>query len=478
MEYSGAFPSATVSPVGDQLLASLLEVGVDALAFAPNPLPSEEDSLPGVVVPVEPKSDHEGGEEDDEGFEDFCEDEENTLIRNPSAATPGDHLNLEDLPDTSELEDLFLPGVGLEEEKDFLTSSIYDPVLAYDPVFCPVKLPSDEILELDQGVAMEISLDHHSYNDLPLATPIPPTTLTSAPATSSPSPFLASPSMNTRFVFPPVTNDPSPLIVPSKLPDQFVLSQTTSPATVRQDSELDLICSVLSEGMKSKESPISLAELRINQAEILLDNSSPLSVSSCDGSYFAGDNNSFSSRSSPSPLTTSSSPSPLLLSGATDNRGSQTDSNETPVNTKPFDVSPDSDQYSRSKTSLVSTSSEELSPSPDTRQRHAATIDSNSIVEMPFYNFKKMLDSTEVSEIDKEQAKAVRRRGKNKLAAKNCRQRKIDIVNGLQYEIQLLKSQQEELIRRTKVEENLVLSYKNRCSEILRSRNCQLQSIY
>ena len=43
-------------------------------------------------------------------------------------------------------------------------------------------------------------------------------------------------------------------------------------------------------------------------------------------------------------------------------------------------------------------------------------------------------------------------RGKNKVAAKVCRQRKIDLVNGLQYEIDLLKGEKDKLLDRTKAE--------------------------
>lgn len=63
----------------------------------------------------------------------------------------------------------------------------------------------------------------------------------------------------------------------------------------------------------------------------------------------------------------------------------------------------------------------------------------NQIVSMPFYEFKKILESSSVSERDKEQAKVIRKRGKNKVAAKHCRQRKVEIIMGLEQEIEKLK---------------------------------------
>ena len=93
-----------------------------------------------------------------------------------------------------------------------------------------------------------------------------------------------------------------------------------------------------------------------------------------------------------------------------------------------------------------------------------ATSDSNKstspssaddkLVSMPFYQFKKILDSPSVPVEKKSNIKTMRRRGKNKVAAKACRQRKVELVMGLQQEIDQLralkdtKSSQEQSLQR------------------------------
>lgn len=92
------------------------------------------------------------------------------------------------------------------------------------------------------------------------------------------------------------------------------------------------------------------------------------------------------------------------------------------------------------------------------------------LVDMPFYQFKKILDSDEVSEADKNMAKTIRRRGKNKAAAKNCRQRKLDMIEGLQSEIDKLKVAKVRVEVRVQSLQKEIEAVRKRCALVERSR--------
>ena len=87
-----------------------------------------------------------------------------------------------------------------------------------------------------------------------------------------------------------------------------------------------------------------------------------------------------------------------------------------------------------------------------------------NIVHMPFYQFKKILDSPSVPDEKKCDIKTVRRRGKNKIAAKTCRQRKLDIVMALQQEIEQLKVVKSQISGRTNSLRREIELLKTRCS--------------
>ncbi len=61
------------------------------------------------------------------------------------------------------------------------------------------------------------------------------------------------------------------------------------------------------------------------------------------------------------------------------------------------------------------------------------------MVEMPFHKFKKYLDDPTVADSEKERLKCLRRRGKNKVAAKNCREKKMTMISGLQQEVNQMR---------------------------------------
>ncbi|KAJ0003544.1 hypothetical protein NQD34_008642 [Periophthalmus magnuspinnatus] len=69
------------------------------------------------------------------------------------------------------------------------------------------------------------------------------------------------------------------------------------------------------------------------------------------------------------------------------------------------------------------------------------------IVNMPVEEFLEVLDSHGFSSEQVTLLRDIRRRGKNKLAAQNCRKRKLDAITGLQEEVSRLQAQRERLLR-------------------------------
>ncbi len=92
------------------------------------------------------------------------------------------------------------------------------------------------------------------------------------------------------------------------------------------------------------------------------------------------------------------------------------------------------------------------------------------LVDMPFYQFKKIVDSGDVSETDKAMAKNIRRRGKNKVAAKNCRQRKLDMIDCLQYEIDKLKTAKVKVEVKVQSLQREIEAVRKHCAMVERSR--------
>ena len=83
---------------------------------------------------------------------------------------------------------------------------------------------------------------------------------------------------------------------------------------------------------------------------------------------------------------------------------------------------------------------------------------------MSFHQFKKYLDDPNVDPMEKEEAKNIRKRGKNKIAAKNCRQKKLEIVMGLQQEIDRMKEEKKRLDMKRQALEREINMLKQRCS--------------
>ncbi|KAL0962000.1 hypothetical protein UPYG_G00334390 [Umbra pygmaea] len=69
------------------------------------------------------------------------------------------------------------------------------------------------------------------------------------------------------------------------------------------------------------------------------------------------------------------------------------------------------------------------------------------IVSMPVEVFLELLEGRGLSAAQVTLLRDIRRRGKNKLAAQNCRKRKLDAITGLQEEVERLQAQRDRLLR-------------------------------
>ena len=142
--------------------------------------------------------------------------------------------------------------------------------------------------------------------------------------------------------------------------------------------------------------------------------------------------------------------------------GSLSCATQTPLSPAPSIAS------SHTPSPMYSPTSQQLSPSTDPDEpRSKHQVDSKEdIVHMPFYQFKRILDSPVVPEHNKSDIKNVRRRGKNKIAAKNCRQRKLDLLLGLQQEIEQLKRLKAQFSVKNQVLQREISHLKTRCSSL------------
>ncbi len=92
---------------------------------------------------------------------------------------------------------------------------------------------------------------------------------------------------------------------------------------------------------------------------------------------------------------------------------------------------------------------EERDLSRDERRARALCIPFSvlQIVNMPVEEFLEALDGHGFSPEQVTLLRDIRRRGKNKLAAQNCRKRKLDAITGLQEEVERLHAQRDRLLR-------------------------------
>ncbi|XP_064183344.1 nuclear factor erythroid 2-related factor 2a isoform X1 [Anguilla rostrata] len=78
------------------------------------------------------------------------------------------------------------------------------------------------------------------------------------------------------------------------------------------------------------------------------------------------------------------------------------------------------------------------------------------IINLPVDDFNEMMSKQQLNEAQLALVRDIRRRGKNKVAAQNCRKRKMENIVGLEYELDSLKEERERLLKeRTETGSNL-----------------------
>ena len=312
----------------------------------------------------------------------------------------------------------------------------------------------EEFFDLDQGVAMDASdaVVSSMNNDLPsVCSPLPSTSLYSP---HPPSLFTSSP-----YYPPPVstTHDVSP--VPDFTRDS------------RDVDELEYFCNTF----LPNPSPLTLPHVKLSPSPHRTSNTTLIMNPQVDtyGGHqqIQTSSNSFNPQQDTIPLEAIMS-LPMVASNGSKWSTSDYSRQDTdrPSGDRRRTPSPSPSYIAPSPASSVFTDypesefGKESLASPDIPQSFNG-IGKSEIIDMPYFEFKKLLDSGSFSERDKEEVKAVRKRGKNKNAAKNCRYRKLEHLSGLQQEIDSLKGKKARLALKALSLQREIDGYKSKCTQ-------------
>jgi hypothetical protein len=102
-----------------------------------------------------------------------------------------------------------------------------------------------------------------------------------------------------------------------------------------------------------------------------------------------------------------------------------------------------------------------LSPAPSTESK--ISEEDQKLIDMPYYQFRKLLDDQSISDTRKEEIKSVRRKGRNKVAAKACRTKKLSLIMGLEQEVEQLRKAKSQIAIKTISLEREIAELKKRC---------------
>lgn len=153
------------------------------------------------------------------------------------------------------------------------------------------------------------------------------------------------------------------------------------------------------------------------------------------------------------PPTTTTNPTTIPIN-QTSSRGSQTERRS------PTPSGPGLSPANSVATEFTYTDSEVDVPSPASPTLYCSRT-KEDLVKMPYYDFKKILESPNVSERDKQSMKAIRKKGKNKEAARDCRTRKLEVIRKLEKDIKELKGQKTMLaLKALKLQKDIEFSKK------------------
>lgn len=329
----------------------------------------------------------------------------------------------------------------------------------------------NELFELDQGVAMESS-EHHlhsmscfddNFHDFTsFYNPLPSSSFASCYS-------MPQPSLSPAILSSPASQDPN------TLPSSPVPECTSSIDITRPENDLEYMCGFL----PIKTDPNVLKKPLPNRTE-------KQEVPGLTNELMSAPLDSFNIHTGPNmlplsflntqpqnttipighcitQLATNSDGWNANIRNSSNSRGSsQTDRQHSPSPSPTCPVrSPDS-------TSSVFTDYPESEYGKDAASPDVPTsipgLNKLDIVEMPFYEFKKIVENGSIPERDKEEVKAIRKRGKNKMAAKTCRQRKLEVLNELQRDVDRLKGTKARLALKALSLQREIEAYKMKCN--------------
>lgn len=105
-----------------------------------------------------------------------------------------------------------------------------------------------------------------------------------------------------------------------------------------------------------------------------------------------------------------------------------------------------------------------LSPAPSPKSVESKLSEEDKkLIDMPYYQFRKLLDDPSIPERRKEEIKNIRRKGRNKVAAKVCRSKKIHLIMGLEKEVEQLRKAKSQIEMRTMSLEREIEELKKKC---------------
>lgn len=88
-------------------------------------------------------------------------------------------------------------------------------------------------------------------------------------------------------------------------------------------------------------------------------------------------------------------------------------------------------------------------PSPKPNEQEEVSAEDRRLIDMPYHQFRKLLEDPSLSDKRKEDIKNIRRRGRNKIAARTCRKKKLGFLLGLEQEVKKLKDMKNQMTVKT-----------------------------
>ena len=95
-------------------------------------------------------------------------------------------------------------------------------------------------------------------------------------------------------------------------------------------------------------------------------------------------------------------------------------------------------------------------------------VTERQVVDMPVHELNRLLYQSKLTEAEISLVKETRRRGKNKVAARNCRKRKLDTISELEKEVEELKGKKSKLAEQKASIENELQTYKEKTEALTR----------